>query len=212
MHKLIEGYRRFRAEIFPGMRDHFHLLAESQSPQFLFITCCDSRVVPDLIFQTEPGDMFLCRNVGNVVPPAGELGRGGTSATIEYAVEVLKVPHIIICGHSDCGAVRAAMQPELARHLPLVRPWLHYVEEAQAAGTRALPSTCNSDAELRECVHANVVGQLANLRTHASVARALAAHTLQIHGWYYDILSGAVEAYAPDQRAFVPLESTTATQ
>ena len=121
MEKLIDGYLRFRADVFPQWKDHFHLLKESQSPRVLFITCADSRVVPSLIFQAEPGDMFLCRNAGNVVPPMGEAA-GGVSATIEYAVEVLKVEHVIICGHSDCGAVRAALQPELTRNLPLVRP------------------------------------------------------------------------------------------
>jgi carbonic anhydrase len=206
MKKLIDGYLRFRAEIFPQWKDHFHLLAESQSPTVLFITCSDSRVVPSLIFQTEPGDMFLCRNAGNVVPPAGELA-GGVSATIEYAVEVLKVGHIIICGHSDCGAVRAAMQPELTRHLPLVKPWLHFVEEAQTMAKDALSdSGGDPDAELRRLIQANVVGQLGNLRTQAAVARSLAAGTLQIDGWYYDILTGAVEVYMPDERRFCPLE------
>jgi carbonic anhydrase len=207
MQKIIEGYLRFRAEVFPQWKDHFHLLAESQSPEILFITCADSRVVPSLIFQAEPGDMFLCRNAGNVVPPVGERA-GGVSATIEYAVEVLRVRHIIICGHSDCGAVRAAMLPELTRALPLVQPWMHFVEEAQQKGLSALEQTANDpDARFREMVCANVVGQLANLRSQTSVAAGLAAGTLAVHGWYYDIMSGGVEVFVPSERGFFPLES-----
>src|ERR1700693_5383979 len=101
MHKLIEGHQRFHKHVFPGKREQFHLLAESQSPEWLFITCSDSRIVPDLILQTGPGDLFITRNAGNVVPITGN-EIDGTTATIEYAVEVLKVKHAIVCGHSDC--------------------------------------------------------------------------------------------------------------
>ena len=111
MEQLIEGHRRFLAEAFPARRDQFHLLAEGQQPETLFVTCADSRIVPDLILQTQPGDLFICRNAGNVIPRAGEPA-GGVSATIEYAVEVLKVRHLIVCGHSDCGVIRALMNPE----------------------------------------------------------------------------------------------------
>ncbi|HEY0786357.1 MAG TPA: carbonic anhydrase [Acidobacteriaceae bacterium] len=209
MQKLIDGYLRFRAEVFPQWKDHFHLLAESQSPEVLFITCSDSRIVPNLIFQSEPGDMFLCRNAGNVVPPAGERA-GGVSATIEYAVEVLRVAHVILCGHSDCGAVRAARQPELSRNLPLVQPWLHYVQEAQRRGETLLHATKGEPAsDLRHEVCANVVGQLLHLRTQPAVARGLAAGSLRVHGWYYDILTGAVEVYVPGQRRFLALEQWT---
>lgn len=206
MQKLLEGYRHFRADVFPERKDDFHRLADSQAPEYLFITCSDSRIVPSLIFGTEPGDMFLCRNAGNVVPPAGEQA-GGVSATIEYAVKVLKVQHIIICGHSDCGAVKAAMEPERLKHLPLVESWLGFVEKAQwIAGDITPASGEDHDKDLRGRVCANIVGQLANLRTQTSVAEALAAKTLQVHGWYYDIFSGAVEAFLPVEKRFVPLE------
>jgi carbonic anhydrase len=210
MKKLKDGYLRFRTQVFPQWKDHFHLLRESQSPEILFITCADSRVVPNLIFQTEPGDMFLCRNAGNVVPPAGERP-GGVSATIEYAVEVLKVAHIIICGHSDCGAIRAAMKPELTADLPITRPWLHYVESAQAnaAGSYDFTGT-DRDSRLRDLVCANVVGQLQNLRSQRAVAAGLQQGTLQTHGLYYDILSGQVEVYMPEERSFRPFEDLSA--
>ena len=105
MQRLIEGHKRFLKDVFPARRGQFHLLAESQAPEFLFITCSDSRVVPDLILGTGPGDLFISRNAGNVIPvTANDID--GTTATIEYAVEVLKVKHAIVCGHSDCGAMK----------------------------------------------------------------------------------------------------------
>jgi carbonic anhydrase len=206
MQTLIDGYRHFRTEVFPKRKDEFHRLADSQAPEFLFITCSDSRVVPSLIFGTGPGDLFLCRNAGNVVPPAGEQA-GGVSATIEYAVKVLRVRHVIICGHSDCGAVRATMEPERLKQLPLVERWLGYVEKAQwIAGDITPASGEDHDKEVRGRVCANIVGQLANLRTQTAVAEALTAKTLEVHGWYYDIFSGAVEAFLASERRFIPLE------
>jgi carbonic anhydrase len=207
MQKLIDGYRIFRSEIFPAKKDEFHRLADSQHPQFLFITCSDSRVVPNLIFQCGPGEMFLVRNAGNVVPPAGEQA-GGVSATIEYAVKVLQVRHIIICGHSDCGAVKAGMEPERLKTLPLVDSWLHFVEKAEWIAGDLVPAAGDDhDKELRKRVCANIVGQLANLRTHTAVTEAMQKKTLDVHGWYYDIFSGQVEAYVPADHRFVPLEN-----
>ena len=217
MKRLLDGYARFRRDVFPGMKDHFHLLADMQKPDALFITCADSRVVPDLILQTEPGDMFLCRAIGNIVPPHGAMP-GGISATIEYAIAVLHVQHIIVCGHSDCGAIRAVLplnpspsaagnpgaQSDLAR-LPLTAKWLGYVEPAWKY---LPPGTSRTDLPTLHTalIHANVIAQLENLKTHPEVARALAHNKLQVHGWYYDILSGAVEAWDEQHRKFLPLE------
>lgn len=203
MNRLLQGYARFRNDIFPQAKDRFRLLADRQQPEFLFITCSDSRVVPDLIFQTEPGDMFLCRAIGNVVPPHGAMP-GGISATIEYAVAVLRVPHIIVCGHSDCGAVKAAIERRGLDRLPLTAKWLGYIEPAWKFLDPGTPD--DPHARHTALIHANVIAQLENLKTHPEVARCLAENSLQIHGWYYDILSGTVEAYHPDRRRFVPLE------
>lgn len=209
MKRLLEGYARFRKEVFPGAKDRFRLLADRQQPEFLFVTCSDSRVVPDLIFQTEPGDLFLSRTIGNVVPPDGAMP-GGVSATIEYAVEVLRVKHIIVCGHSDCGAVKAAIDlhnPERSSlsRLPLTAQWLGFIEPAW----RHLdPGVATTDAHAlhKGLIHANVIAQLENLKSHPEVARRLGEKSLEVHGWYYDILSGAVEAYDPQERRFVALE------
>ncbi len=218
MNRLLQGYARFRREVFPQHRSHFRLLAESQQPEVLFITCSDSRVVPDLIFQTEPGDMFLCRTAGNIVPPAGAL-QGGVSATIEYAVEVLHVRHIILCGHSDCGAIRAVLpadprDPRGKRdlsNLPLTAKWLGFVEPAW----KHLPSgISHSDVSTLHValIRANVIAQLENLKSHPEVARALAHKQLEVHGWYYDILTGAVDAFDERERRFIPLEEWAKAQ
>jgi len=201
MDKLIEGHKRFHEEVFPGKRDHFHLLAEIQSPQYLFITCSDSRIVPDLIFQTEPGDLFITRNAGNVVPVSTY--EDGVTATIEYAVEVLKVRHAILCGHSDCGALKAALRPPDLAALPKAAVWLGHVEEAFAHRQPINPN--DNDPELVSLIKGNVIAQLANLKAQPSVEKAHAKGTLDVHGWYYDILSGRIEQYDERQQKFVPL-------
>jgi carbonic anhydrase len=205
MESLIEGHKRFHQEVFPGKRDHFHLLAEMQSPQYLFITCSDSRIVPDLILQTEPGDLFITRNAGNVVPiSTGDVD--GVTATIEYAVEVLHVKHAILCGHSDCGALKAAVSRKGLENLPKASRWLQHVEGAFSHRQPLRPEE-GDHAELASIIRGNVVAQLANLRAQPSVARAIAHHQLQVHGWYYDILSGRIEVYDENQRKFLPLLS-----
>jgi carbonic anhydrase len=204
MKNLLKGYLHFRKDVFPQMKNHFHLLAESQAPDVLFITCADSRVVPNLILQTEPGDLFISRNVGNVVPPSGETP-GGITSTLEYAVEVLKVRHVIICGHSDCGAVKAVLDKKNLSRLPITEKWLKYVE---AAWQYRDPSDPLGDhkAEHTALIHANVIAQLHNLKTHPEVASGLSKGTLQVHGWYYDIMTGTIEAYDENSRKFVLLE------
>jgi carbonic anhydrase len=203
MEKLIEGHKSFLAEAFPARRDKFHLLAEGQAPETLFITCADSRIVPDLILQTQPGDLFICRNVGNVIPRAGEPA-GGVSATIEYAVQVLRVRHLIVCGHSDCGVIRALMAPQALNGLPSVHDWLQHVEPAW----NYLDEVERNAGELTRhtaLTHANVLVQIDNLRTHEYIRQAVAENRLHIYGWYYDILTGRIEQYEEVQGKFVPL-------
>jgi carbonic anhydrase len=203
MHRLIEGHKRFLAEAFPGRRNQFHLLAEGQSPETLFVTCADSRIVPDLILQTQPGDLFICRNAGNVIPRAGEPA-GGVSATIEYAVEVLRVRHLIVCGHSDCGVIRALMAPESLQGLASVRDWLQHVEPAW----QYVDEVERNAGELTRhtaLTHANVLVQLDNLKTHKYIHRAVAEGRLAVQGWYYDILSGLIEQYDEACGKFVSL-------
>ena len=203
MERLIEGHKKFLADVFPRRRDEFHLLAESQAPEWLFITCSDSRVLPDLILGTGPGDLFITRNAGNVVPVTAS-DVDGCTATIEYAVEVLKVKHAILCGHSDCGAMKAALDRRGLEKLPKASRWLHNVE---AAFSHRQPLNPNDGphAELASLIRGNVVAQLLNLKAQPSVSRAMMEGRLAVHGWYYEILSGRIERFDEDSRRFVPL-------
>ena len=203
MQRLIEGHKRFHAEVFPAKRQQFHLLSDSQAPEFLFITCADSRIVPDLVLGTGPGDIFISRSVGNVVPLSAPDGDGVT-ATIEYAVEVLKVPHVIVCGHSDCGALKAALNTNVLDNLPKAKKWLRHVEAA-FQHRQPLDPADGEAAELGSVIRGNVVAQLGNLKAQPSVAWALKQGTVAVHGWYYDILTGRIERYDETQRRFVPL-------
>jgi len=204
MERLIEGHKRFLADVFPEKKSHFHLLAEGQAPQWLFITCSDSRVLPDLILGTEPGDLFISRCIGNVVPVTSSQDVDGVTATIEYAVEVLKVKHTIVCGHSDCGALKAAVDRKALEGLPRAKRWLQHVEAAFNHRQPLNPSDGES-AELGSLIRGNVVAQLMNLKAQTSVKAAMAEGRLTVHGWYYDILSGRIEQYDEKLRRFVDL-------
>ncbi len=204
MRRLIEGYQHFAHDLFPERRDHFKLLSDRQSPRWLFITCSDSRVVPDLILSTEPGDLFIIRNAGNIVPPEGPETYGGVSATIEYAIEVLDVRHVILCGHSDCGALKAALDHVALEKLPKAKLWLSHVDDAFHFKQPVNPAD-GPQAELASLIRGNVVAQLVNLRTQPAVINALHQNRIQVHGWYYDILSGRVERYDDEQKRFLPL-------
>jgi carbonic anhydrase len=201
--RLIEGHRKFLTEVFPRRRDQFHLLADSQAPEWLFITCADSRIVPDLILGTGPGDLFIARCIGNVVPVSSE-DVDGCTATIEYAVEVLKVKHAIVCGHSDCGAMKAALSRKGLDQLPKARRWLEHVEGAFSHRQPHNPADAEH-AELCSLIRGNVVAQLLNLKAQPAVARAVHERRLQVHGWYYDILTGRIEEYDDQARRFQPL-------
>ncbi len=203
MQQLIEGHKRFLAEVFPAKKSHFHLLAEGQTPEWLFITCADSRVVPDLILGTEPGDLFIARSIGNVVPVTSH-DVDGVTATIEYAVEVLKVRHAIVCGHSDCGALKAALDRTSLENLPQARRWLKHVQSAFAYRQPLNPADGDS-AELAALIRGNVVVQMTNLCAQPPVRSAVAEGRLTVHGWYYDILTGRIEEYDEHQRKFLPL-------
>jgi carbonic anhydrase len=202
MERLVQGHKRFRAEVFPERRSQFRLLADRQSPEWLFITCSDSRVLPDLILGTGPGDLFITRNAGNVVPVLNH-EVDGVTATIEYAVDVLKVKDAIVCGHSDCGAMKAALDQEGLKKLPKAHRWLRHVESAFSHRQPLNPADGDS-AELASLIRGNVVAQLMNLREQPSVSRAIAEGRLRVHGWYYDILTGSIEEYDEAQRRFVP--------
>ena len=167
MQRLIAGHKRFLKEVFPQRRSHFHLLSEGQAPEWLFITCSDSRVVPDLILGTEPGDLFITRNAGNVVPLISQ-DVDGCTATIEYAVNVLKVRDAILCGHSDCGALKAAVDKTALVGLPKAERWLNHVESAFSHRQPLNPADGES-AELASLIRGNVVAHFFKMMTPAFI-------------------------------------------
>jgi carbonic anhydrase len=203
MKRILDGLLRFQKQIFPEERALFARLASSQSPEALFLTCSDSRVVPDLLTQTRPGDLFICRNAGNIAPPHGEAA-GGVSATIEYAVLALEVRDIIICGHSDCGAMKGLLHPEKLKGLPTVAAWLSHAERARFI-TQENYDYLDETERLAAITEQNVLAQLDNLRTHPCVASRLLKRELNLHGWVYQIDTGTVRAYDAAAGRFVPV-------
>eukprot|EP01037_Dinobryon_pediforme_P005337 gene5337-5390_t len=185
------GVGRFRTHVFPTRRALFQRLAGSQEPKALFLTCADSRVVPSLITHTGPGDLFIERNPGNIAPVYDPDVAVGVSASIEYAVAALGARHIIVCGHSDCGAVRGILHPKKLEALPAVARWLGHGAEA-ARRLRCDGGAADEEAMLHRLTRLNVVVQMENLRSHPSVRRGMDNGVLQIHGWVYDIATGAV--------------------
>jgi carbonic anhydrase len=209
MHKLIAGLHRFQAEVFDNQRALFERLATTQHPEALFITCSDSRINPNLITQTGPGDLFILRNAGNIVPPHGGMASGGEAATIEYAVAALGVRDIIVCGHSNCGAVKALFDPAATERLPAVRSWL-----SNADATRLIVEENYKDLSPEDRVAVgvkeNVLVQLENLRTHPLVSARIAAGKLNLHGWVYRIETGEVLYFDHEAQQFVELQQEAA--
>ena len=190
MELIKEGVHRFRNYIFPHMRGMFGRLAEGQEPHALMITCADSRVVPNLITDTRPGELFIERNPGNIVPIYGKSTIGGVSASIEYAVDVLHVPNIIVCGHSDCGAVKGMMHPKKVEKLAAVKAWLaHGPSNEEVAGIE------DPAERLRRLTELNVLMQIENLKTHPSVAAKLKKKKIGLYGWVFNIECGEVRAW-----------------
>ncbi|HHQ6556069.1 TPA: carbonic anhydrase [Serratia fonticola] len=204
MQKVIDGFLKFQREAFVERTELFKRLATSQSPRTLFISCSDSRLVPELITQREPGDLFVIRNAGNIVPSFGP-EPGGVSASVEYAVAALGVEDIVICGHSDCGAMTAIATCKCLDHMPTVANWLRYADAAKAVN-QANEHASEHD-RINSMVRENVIAQLTNLKTHPSVALALDRGNLRLHGWIYDIATGCIDALDGNTRRFVPLAS-----
>jgi carbonic anhydrase len=208
MRKLIEGVLKFQSEVYPRERALYEKLAAGQSPRYLLVACSDSRVVPSTLAQMGPGDLFICRNAGNMVPAHGDHS-GGVSATIEFAVRVLRVKHIVVCGHSDCGVMKALHHPEKVADLPAVARWMAYGERARAVV--ASTSTGRSETQTLDALtEENVLAQLDNLHTLPSVAAAERAGELEVHGWVYDIGRGRFRAWEPAESRWRPLEELAA--
>jgi len=205
MEKIIRGAQTFQREVFAERRQLFSRLSEGQQPDALFITCSDSRVDPCLVTQTEPGDLFVLRNAGNIVPPYGA-SNGGEAAAVEFAVTGLGVKDIIVCGHSHCGAVSGLLHPEKLAKLPTVAEWLRHASTTKRI-VEEKHSDLSDDDLMTAAVQENVLVQLDNLRTHPAVASKLSQGELNLHAWVYKFEDGRVFSYDSDSQQFVALDS-----
>lgn len=201
MRKLLKGLHKFQSSYFPANQEIFEQLADGQKPRVLFITCSDSRIVPHLITQSGVGELFVIRNAGNLVPPFGA-ANGGEGAAIEYAIHALGIEQVIICGHSNCGAMKGLLKLEKLRtEMPLVYEWLQHAES-----TRRLIQENYADVKGEELMTItmaeNVVTQIENLKTYPVIRSKLHQNKMSIYGWIYDIESGEVLAYNPETDDF----------
>ena len=204
--ELKAGIRRFRTEVYPAQAETYHKAAsEPQRPAAMIVTCADSRIDPELITQSGPGELFVTRNIGNLVPAYGEM-LGGVSAVVEYAVSALKVKHIAICGHSDCGAMKALLDPASLESMATVKRWMRNAEAALSVTDSLAEPGEKPSTRLRRLTEENVLLQIQHLRTHPSVAGAVAREELTLSGWVYDIGTGEVRISENGNRVFHPVD------
>jgi carbonic anhydrase len=201
MEKVLKGLVTFQKMVFAKKKKLFASLSKQQKPSVLFVTCSDSRIDPSLLTQTDPGDLFILRNAGNLIPTYGA-AIGGSTATIEYGVSVLQVKDIIVCGHTDCGAMQGLLNPEKLRELPAVKAWLQHAETT----IRLVKDHCahlKGDELFAATIRENVLVQLDHLKTHPAVATRLRRGNLRLHGWVYSIGTGEVWVYDQKKKGFV---------
>jgi carbonic anhydrase len=182
---LASGLRKFQNQVYPKMREDFQKLASGQSPETLFITCSDSRIDPSLVTQTRPGELFVIRNAGNIVPPPGT-GELSVEATIQYAVDVLKVRHIVVCGHSHCGAIQGLLNLSTLDEMPAIKHWVLKSE-------KILQRIDDRKDRICQAIGANVTLQLDHLQQYPCVAEAMSNGRLSLHGWVYHFESGKID-------------------
>ncbi len=204
MQKIIRGIHEFQVNFFAERQELFERLSHGQSPETLFITCSDSRINPNLLTQTQPGELFILRNAGNIVPPWGATN-GGEGATVEYAVRVLGVKDIIVCGHTHCGAMAGLLDADSVKNLPAVKRWLEHAD-ATLSIVRDKYGEESGEELLTDTIKENVLCQIDNLRTHPAVAAGLSNGSLKIHGWVYQFETGDVFAFQPTAGKFVAVK------
>jgi carbonic anhydrase len=205
MQKLVDGIHKFQRNYFSQDQKLFETLVDGQHPLALFITCSDSRINPNYMTQTKPGELFIQRTAGNIIPAYGAL-HGGEAATIEYAVSALKVKDIIVCGHSHCGAMSGLLNPELIEKMPAVKGYLEHAECTRRIVDENYGHLSDPEKRLILTVQENVLVQIENLKTHPSVAAAISRGELKLHGWVYKFETGEVFNFNPDEGQFLPLE------
>jgi len=203
VHKLHHGLHQFKTEVHAINEEFFGQLAKGQAPDAVFITCSDSRIVPNLLTGTDPGQLFILRNAGNIVPPHSDTV-SGEEATIEYAVDGLNIKNIIVCGHTKCGAMAGVLEPEKLSAMPNVEKWLQHASKSKDIVDKHY---ADLDFEFRHnvVVQENVLVQLENLRALPCIARKIFKREVELHGWVYDIETGEVYVYNPIDEDFQPL-------
>ncbi len=207
MKRLIQGVHKFQNGAFHRNRELYLKLSKQQNPHTLFVTCSDSRVIPNLITQSEPGDIFVIRNAGNMIPPYSE-GVSGEGATLEYAVRALSVKEIVVCGHSECGAMRALVDPTMTEGLPLVRSWLKNASRtAEIMATQY--ETRPEEDRLNIAIQENVLVQLENIKTYPFIAEEIEREGINLYAWVYKIPTGEVYQFDYEVEQFIPLEKPT---
>jgi carbonic anhydrase len=200
MKNLLPGLRKFSESVFNTRKPLFETLANGQTPHTLLITCSDSRIDPNLITQTEPGELFVVRNAGNIIPPFGS-SQGGEEAAIEFAIDGLKVSNIVICGHSQCGAMAGLMNRVNIDTLPSMKKWLGH---AQATKRIVESSSGGKETQLIKVIEENILVQSHNLKTHPAVSNGLRQGRIRIFGWVYNFENGMVNLYDKKQNRFIP--------
>jgi carbonic anhydrase len=208
MQELLKGVHRFRNEEFGNYRTLFQRLSkEGQNPHTLFITCSDSRVLAELITQSQPGDLFVVKNIGNIVPPSAATGTtNSTAAAIEFAVETLRVSDIVICGHSQCGAMAALMgELPVDDRMPHLRDWLTLAEPVREIMRTHYTDITNDRHRQNLAAAENVLFALENLHSYYCVQDRLMDGSLRLHGWFFEIATAELLAYDPEARRFAPL-------
>jgi carbonic anhydrase len=203
MRDIFEGLSLFQRIAYPRHRELFERLAKNQTPRAVFIACSDSRVVPNLLVQAEPGDLFIIRNAGNIVPPVGST-YGGTIASLEYALFALGIRDVILCGHSNCGAMKGVLWPEQLNDLPNVKKWVTYAEPARHAVREAHPDA-DDETALALAVEYNVIAQVRNVLTFPRIRQLVETGELELYGWVYDIATGTVKGLDATGKRFVPI-------
>ncbi len=210
LHRLKAGVLRFQTGVHAERAaEYLHAATHPQQPHTLVIACADSRVHVETVVSAGPGEVFITRNVGNMVPPYGEM-QSGVAAVIEYAIAALKVQHVVVCGHSDCGAMKALLAPGSADAMPAVRSWLRFGQPALHAADHAALTAEAPATKLRQLTERNVLLQLEHLKTHPAVAGAMARGELTLSGWVYEIGSGEVRVAENGSAEFQPVGTAEA--
>ncbi|BDM77465.1 carbonic anhydrase [Acaryochloris marina] len=206
MKKLVRGLQEFKQSYVAQNQELLEELSHGQKPRVLFISCSDSRVDPNLITQTDVGELFVIRNAGNIVPPYGA-ANGGEGGTIEYAIAALEIDQVVICGHSHCGAMKGLMKlNKLQADMPLVYDWLQHAETTRRLVAENYPES-QGEERVEILVAENVLVQIDNLKTYPIVRSRLLQGKLQIYGWIYHIETGEVLAYDDQTHTYIPPQS-----